>query len=55
MRDVLRSAAIWTTMAVLLIETDPTSRAKVTFHNVTELSREESDPHPDLFSTSRRR
>ena len=50
-RDGLRSAAIWATMAALLIETDPTSRAKVIFHNVTELSREESDRYSEPYKT----
>ena len=37
--------------AALMIATDPSGRAKVIFHNVTELSREEFDRYSEAYKT----
>jgi len=34
-----------------MIATDPSGRAKVIFHNVTELSREEFDRYSEAYKT----
>jgi hypothetical protein len=39
------------TRAALLIATDPRGRAKVIFHNVTELSQEEFDRYSEAYQT----